>query len=104
MTNKEVINTLKDMKKYFLMIHLLTSIMVFDDNDKTAIDLAINALEALDEIGEYKIFSDFVVATCSSFARCSEDKADDIIEELLNHKSKYPKLNMLWDQYCGNFS
>lgn len=53
---------------------------------------------------EYERFSDFVVATCSSFARCSEDKADDIIEELLNHRSKYPKLNLLWDQYCGNFS
>ena len=103
MTNIEAINTLKDMKKYF-NDPCSDKYYGFDDNDNVSIDAAINALEMIDEIGEYMLFSDFVVATCSSFARCSGDKADDIIEELLNHKSKYPKLNMLWDQYCGNFS
>ena len=80
MNNLEAINTLKDMKKYF-NDPCSDKYYGFDDNDNEAIEVAI---KALDEISEYKLFADFVVATCSSFARCSEDKADDIIEELLN--------------------
>lgn len=84
-----------------------------DYYDLVKYDVEINHLDYLPYVliakgtpftDEYEKFSDFVVATCSSFAKCSEDKADDIIEELLNHKSKYPMLNLLWDQYCGNFS
>lgn len=100
MNNKEAINALKDMKKYFNDPYN-DKYYGFDNIDNEAIEVAI---KALDEISEYKLFADFVVATCSSFAKCSEDKADDIIEELVNNKSKYPNLSLLWDQYCGNFS
>ena len=53
---------------------------------------------------EYKRFAEFVVGVCTSFATSNEDKAKEIIDEIIYHKEKYPKLSLLWDQYCGNFS
>lgn len=53
---------------------------------------------------EYQRFAEFVVGVCTTFALTSEEKAHDIIEEIIEHKSKYPNLSLLWDQYCGNFS
>ena len=56
------------------------------------------------EDNEYQRFAEFVVETCTSFAESNEDKAKDIINEIIYKKKKYPKLSLLWDQYCGNFS
>ena len=56
------------------------------------------------EDDEYKKFAEFVVGVCTSFAKSNEDKAKDIIDEIIYNKSKYPKLSLLWDQCCGNFS
>ena len=53
---------------------------------------------------EYQRFAEFVVGVCTTFALTYEEKAHDIIEEIIEHKSKYPNLSLLWDQYCGNFS
>lgn len=58
----------------------------------------------LPEDDEYKRFAEFVVGTCTSFAESNEDKAKDIINEIIYNQKKYPKLSLLWDQYCGNFS
>lgn len=58
----------------------------------------------LENYYEYKRFAEFVVGTCTSFAESNEDKAKDIINEIIYNKKKYPKLSLLWDQCCGNFS
>lgn len=57
-----------------------------------------------DDDNEYQRFAEFVVGTCTSFATTAEDKAKDIINEIIYNQKKYPKLSLLWDQYCGNFS
>lgn len=92
MTKQEKISELINIRDNFN--YTLASREVFDD--------AIKALE--DSDNEYKRFAEFVVSTCTSFVKSNEDKAKDIIDELINHKKKYPKLSLLWDQYCGIFS
>ena len=53
---------------------------------------------------EYKRFAEFVVDVCTSITTNNEDKAKEIINEIIYNQEKYPKLSLLWRQNLGFFS